>query len=50
MAFETDENQKRPVSAGIYSTATGELIVYSENQLAEEWERLIKLRLGDLGS
>jgi ATP-dependent exoDNAse (exonuclease V) beta subunit len=44
------EMTKRPVSAGIYSTATGELIVYSENQLAEEWERLRKLRLDDLGS
>ena len=44
------EMTKRPVSAGIYSTATGELIVYSENQLAEEWERLRNLRLDDLGS
>ena len=44
------EMTKRPVSAGIFSTATGELIVYSENQLAEEWERLRKLRLDDLGS
>jgi len=50
MAFETDENQKRPVSAGIYSTATGELIVYNENQLANEWERLRNLPLDDLGS
>jgi ATP-dependent exoDNAse (exonuclease V) beta subunit len=44
------EMTKRPVSAGIYSTATGELIVYSENHLAEEWERLRNLRLNDLGS
>jgi ATP-dependent exoDNAse (exonuclease V) beta subunit len=44
------EMTKRPVSAGIYSTATGELIVYSENQLAEEWDRLRNLPLDDLGS
>ncbi len=44
------EMTKRPVNAGIYSTATGEFIVYTENQLAEEWERLRKLRLDDLGS
>jgi ATP-dependent exoDNAse (exonuclease V) beta subunit len=39
------EMTKRSVSAGIYSTATGELIVYSENQLTEEWERLRTLRV-----
>lgn len=44
------EMTKRPVSAGIYSTATGELIVYSEKQLAEEWDRLRNLPLDDLGS
>ena len=44
------EMTKRPVSAGIYSTATGELIVYSETQLGEEWERLRNLRLDDLES
>jgi ATP-dependent exoDNAse (exonuclease V) beta subunit len=44
------EMTKRPVSAGIYSTATGELIVYSEKQLADEWERLGNLRLDELGS
>ena len=44
------EMTKRPVSAGIYSTATGELIVYSGNQLAEEWERLRHLPLDGLGS
>ncbi len=44
------EMTKRTVSAGIYSTATGELIVYNENQLAEEWERLRNLRIDDLGS
>jgi ATP-dependent exoDNAse (exonuclease V) beta subunit len=44
------EMTKRPVSAGIYSTATGELIVYSENELAAEWERLRNLPPDDLGS
>ena len=44
------EMTTQPVSAGIYSTATGELIVYGENQLAEEWERLRNLRLDDLES
>jgi ATP-dependent exoDNAse (exonuclease V) beta subunit len=44
------EMTKRPVNAGIYSTATGEFIVYSENQLAEEWERLRTLRLDDFES
>jgi ATP-dependent helicase/nuclease subunit A len=44
------EMTNRPVSAGIYSTATGELIVYSENQLAEEWERLRTLRLKNFWS
>jgi len=44
------EMTKRPVSAGIYSTATGELIVYDETQLAEEWERLRNVQLDELGS
>ena len=44
------EMTKQPVSAGIYSTATGELIVYTENELAEEWERLRNLPPDDLGS
>ena len=44
------EMTKRPVSAGIYSTATGELIEYSENELAAEWERLRNLPPDDLGS
>jgi hypothetical protein len=44
------EMTKHPVSAGIYSTATGELIVYSEDQLAEQWDRLKNLRLDDLES
>jgi hypothetical protein len=41
---------KQPVSAGIYSTASGELIVYSESELAEEWKRLRNLPPDDLGS
>jgi hypothetical protein len=44
------EMTRRPVSAGIYSTASGELIVYNENELVEEWERLRNLRLDDLES
>jgi len=44
------EITNRPVSAGIFSTATGKLIVYNENQLANEWERLRNLPLDDLGS
>jgi ATP-dependent exoDNAse (exonuclease V) beta subunit len=44
------EMTKQPVSAGIYSTATGELIKYSENELAEEWERLRTLPPDDFGS
>ena len=43
------EITKRPVSAGIYSTATGELIVYSEIELAEQWEQLKELPPDDLG-
>jgi ATP-dependent exoDNAse (exonuclease V) beta subunit len=34
------EMTKRPVSAGIYSTSTGQLLVYSKSELAAEWERL----------
>ena len=44
------EMTMRPVSAGIYSTATGELIVYGENELSEEWERLRNMGLDHLGS
>jgi hypothetical protein len=39
---------KQPVSAGIYSTSTGQLVVYSENELAAEWERLKTLAVNDL--
>jgi hypothetical protein len=31
---------RQPVSAGIYSTATGQLIVYEQAELAEAWQRL----------
>ena len=34
------EMTRQPVSAGIYSTATGKLIVYNEKELADEWARL----------
>ena len=34
------EMTKLPVSAGIYSTSTGQLLIYSENELAAEWDRL----------
>jgi ATP-dependent exoDNAse (exonuclease V) beta subunit len=34
------EMTKQPVSASIYSTATGQLVVYEEKELADEWERL----------
>jgi ATP-dependent exoDNAse (exonuclease V) beta subunit len=44
------EITKGPVSAGIYSTATGNLIVYDEKELAEEWERLSNLPADDLVS
>jgi hypothetical protein len=44
------ELTKQPVSAGIYSTASGELIVYSENELTAEWERLRNFPPDDLGS
>src|SRR6266576_2546631 len=42
------EMTKQPVSAGIYSTSTGQLLVYSENELAAEWERLKNLPANDL--
>ncbi len=34
------EMTKRSVNAGIFSTATGQLIVYDQTELANEWERL----------
>jgi ATP-dependent exoDNAse (exonuclease V) beta subunit len=36
----TTEMTRQPVGAGIYSTATGRLLIYDETELAEEWERL----------
>jgi ATP-dependent exoDNAse (exonuclease V) beta subunit len=42
------EMTKRPVSVGIYSTSTGQLLVYKENELAAEWERLKNLSANDL--
>jgi ATP-dependent exoDNAse (exonuclease V) beta subunit len=37
------------VSAAIYSTSTGQLLLYDENQLAIEWQRLKNLPATDLG-
>jgi ATP-dependent exoDNAse (exonuclease V) beta subunit len=34
------EMTKQPVGAAIYSTSTGQLLVYHETELADEWERL----------
>src|SRR5436305_15239189 len=42
------EITKRPVSVGIYSTSTGQLLVYCENELAAEWERLKNLSANHL--
>jgi hypothetical protein len=36
------------VSVGIYSTSTGQLLVYNEDELAAEWERLKNLSANDL--
>jgi ATP-dependent helicase/nuclease subunit A len=44
------EMTKLPVSAGIYSTSTGQLLVYSEDELGAEWERLKNLPSDDLGN
>jgi ATP-dependent exoDNAse (exonuclease V) beta subunit len=44
------EMTKLPVSAGIYSTSTGQLLIYSENELAAEWERLKNLPANDLAN
>jgi ATP-dependent exoDNAse (exonuclease V) beta subunit len=42
------EMTNQPVSAAIYSTAIGRLIVYDEKELADEWERLRALSRGEL--
>jgi ATP-dependent exoDNAse (exonuclease V) beta subunit len=34
------EMTKQPVGAAIYSTATGQFVVYDRDELAREWERL----------
>jgi ATP-dependent helicase/nuclease subunit A len=44
------EMTKLPVSAGIYSTSTGQLLIYSENELAAEWERVKNLPVNDLAN
>jgi ATP-dependent exoDNAse (exonuclease V) beta subunit len=44
------EMTKQPVSAAIYSTSTGQLLVYSENELAAEWERLRRLSHNDFAA
>ncbi len=44
------EMTKQPVRAGIYSTATGQLIIYDQTELANEWERLRSLSQGELAS
>jgi ATP-dependent exoDNAse (exonuclease V) beta subunit len=42
------EMTKRPVSGGIFSTATGCFLPYRQNELAAEWQRLRNLAAGDL--
>ena len=39
---------KQPVRAAIYSTSTGQLLIYDEKELADEWERLRCLLVGDI--
>src|SRR5437764_997093 len=38
----------QPTSAGIYSTSTGQFVLYDGNELAAEWERLRNLPPDDL--
>jgi ATP-dependent exoDNAse (exonuclease V) beta subunit len=42
------EMTKQPIGAAIYSTATGQFVVYDRDELAPEWERLRNLPAGDL--
>jgi ATP-dependent exoDNAse (exonuclease V) beta subunit len=42
------EMTKRSVSARIFSTATGQLIIYDQTEVANEWERLRNLLPDDL--
>jgi hypothetical protein len=37
------EMTKQQVGAGIFSTATGQMIIYDQTELANEWERLRNL-------
>jgi ATP-dependent exoDNAse (exonuclease V) beta subunit len=42
------EMTKQPVSAAIYSTATGQFIAYDPDELAREWQRLRSLTQDEL--
>jgi ATP-dependent exoDNAse (exonuclease V) beta subunit len=42
------EMTRQPVSAAIYSTATGQFIAYDPDELAREWERLRNLTQDEL--
>jgi ATP-dependent exoDNAse (exonuclease V) beta subunit len=42
------ETAQQSVSAAIYSTSTGQLLLYDENELAIEWQRLKNLPATDL--
>ena len=42
------EMTRQPVTAAIYSTATGEFLVYQESELVDEWEHLRRLPLEEL--
>ena len=44
------EMTKQPVNAGIYSSATGCFVTYSERELKGEWERLRRLLRDNLAS
>ena len=39
---------KQPVRAAIYSTSMGQLLMYDEKELADEWERLRRSLLDDI--
>jgi ATP-dependent exoDNAse (exonuclease V) beta subunit len=39
---------KQPVRAAIYSTSTGQLLMYDEKELADEWGRLCRSLLGNV--
>jgi len=42
------EMTRQPVSAAIYSTATGQFVAYDPDELAREWERLSSLTEDEL--